>query len=621
MNASTFDRILRQILIVPTLAVLFGAIALYLQISSATRTVTMIQGADETIAQTIEIEKLMDDEETGLRGYQNTADPAFLDPYRSALAPLKENFERLRHADPNHVDLQAVDRLQAACERWRLNFAEPLIVRVAAGEQTSDVGLNQQGKQLFDDARRQIAIVGRSAQQRRNDEIARWHLQVRRMTDALLGLGLGIGLTIGLFSRRLLKQVSTSFRKANDVLRLRAEELFHSEEKLRTTLESIGDGVITCDAEGRIDSMNPVAQELTGWKLADARGQPIDQVFRILNEETHQPVEGPFSRVLRLRQTFKLEMQTLLLQRGGTELEIDDSGAPIRDNRGDLIGAVIVFRDVTVARRSQKALLATEKLAVAGRLAASIAHEIHNPLDSVANLLFLMGGESTPEETTHFLELARGEIARVTHISRAMLSLYREAKAPVAVDVKEMLESVLLLLDRRFRDLNVEVETHLPEGLTVQGFPPELRQVFTNLLTNAAEASSPLATRSGAPSGEKPIDQPPAISDWDPPLITLTATPCPAGLDRHGLRRGAGVIVSIADQGPGIPAELHANLFKPFFTTKGERGTGLGLWVSRGIIIKLGGDIDFVTSTDPDHHGTIFKVFMANEPIVGAGTV
>ena len=156
-----------------------------------------------------------------------------------------------------------------------------------------------------------------------------------------------------------------------------------------------------------------------------------------------------------------------------------------------MAGVVLVFRDVTDLRQREAALMAHEKLAVAGRLSASIAHEIHNPLDSVANLHYLMANESDPALQQRYLAMAQQELNRTLQISRAMLGLYREPKAPVEVDLRELLESVLLLLDRQLKDQSVTVERKLEEGASVQGFPGELRQVFTNLITNAAEAAGP----------------------------------------------------------------------------------------------------------------------------------
>ncbi len=235
--------------------------------------------------------------------------------------------------------------------------------------------------------------------------------------------------------------------------------------------------------------MNPVAQQLTGWHRAGGLHRPLTDVFHIVNETTRQPVENPVAKVLRLNQIVGLANHTVLIRKDGSEIAIDDSGSPIRNEAGKLTGIVMVFRDVTMERRTHAALLANEKLAVAGRLAATIAHEIHNPLDSVANLLYLLQQDPNQPEASHFLDIAQTELARVTQISRAMLSLYRESKAPVPVNLKEMLDELLLLMEGRFNTLGVHVSTDIPPAITVDGFPAELRQVFTNLITNAAEAA------------------------------------------------------------------------------------------------------------------------------------
>jgi PAS domain S-box-containing protein len=612
LNSSSFDQILRQVFIVPVLAVLLGAGALAWQMNQAYRTVAHIESADETITRTEQLETLVVDQETGLRGYQTTGDPQFLAPYNQAVHDIPVALDQLRDADSNPRYRAAVNDLRSAHETWEAGFAEPLISTIRAGAQTSDVDLNLLGKRSMDDVRSRIATLAVTARVQRDGYITRWRYQVRLTVIALAVFAVMIGLVIGLYTRRQLQDVSNAFRQAHNILRIRAEQTFRSEQKLRTTLQSIGDGVITCDAEGRVETMNDIAQQLTGWTAGEARNQPLEEVFRIVSQTTREPKENPVAQVQRLNRSVLWTDHTILIKKDGSEIFIDDSGAPIRDKQGQLIGIVLVFRDITMAIKSQDALLANEKLAVAGRLAATIAHEIHNPLDSVSNLLFLMDGQSTPQEHAQFLELARGEIARVTQISRAMLSLYREARAPVVIDIQEMLESILLLMERRFAALGVTVVPDLPEGLIVHGFPAELRQVFTNLLTNAAEASGI------SPNGVQPN---PFSSEYIPPsaIIRLRAQACPAGTDKTGLRREPGVMVSIKDSGPGVPEDILGNLFKPFFTTKGERGTGLGLWVSRGIMTKHGGSIDLESSTDPDHHGTTVNVFLATDPVINAG--
>jgi len=419
---------------------------------------------------------------------------------------------------------------------------------------------------------------------------------MRHVLILLVVLALSIGLIIGLFTRNRLKGVSTAFRHSLDLQQRRAEELFQSEQHLRTTLASIADGVITCDPGGSVQLMNLVAQELTGWTESQARDRPLHEVFHIVNEATRQPVENPVVKVQRLNRVVGIANHTLLIRKDGSELSIDDSGAPIRNAAGEMTGIVMVFRDITMERRTRAALLANEKLAVAGRLAATIAHEIHNPLDSVANLLYLLQNGATQEESQQFLQIAQSELTRVTQISRAMLSLYRESKAPVPVNLKEMLDELLLLMEGRFHSLGVSVSANLPPEVAIDGFPAELRQVFTNLITNAAEA----AGEGGS--------------------VAVRVIPRPAGLlSPFAEAQEPGAIVEIADNGPGIPPEVHEHLFQPFFTTKGERGTGLGLWVSQGIIRKHAGNIDIASKTVGPNHGTTVSVFLASKPIINAG--
>jgi PAS domain S-box-containing protein len=586
---------LRQVILVPLLGILIGAGALYWQIHETNLTVGNIELSDERIAETLTIEKMIVDEESGLRGYQTTGDVRFLEPYHAAEKQLPGEFEKRRAMATDENRKAEVTELEQLHSAWEDGFAEPVIASISAGATAVDVDLNMIGKRRMDEIRQKLVELNALPAVRRAEYIRHWRSQIRSMTIAMILVAIVLGLVIGLYTRRLLQDVSAAYRTSHNILRTRAEQIFRSEQKLRTTLESIGDAVITCDADGCIETMTEVACALTGWTNAEALHLPLEQVFNIINETTREVVENPAAKVKRENRVVGMANHTILIRKDGTELFIDDSGAPIRDKAGELIGVVLVFRDITLAKKSRDALLANEKLAVAGRLAATIAHEIHNPLYSVSNLMFLMDGNCTPEENSQFLEMARGEISRVTQISRAMLSLHREAQVPVPIDLKEMLDSILLLMQRRFMSLGVTVESSLPENLIIHGFPAELRQVFTNLLTNAAEAS-------GAQG-----------------VVRLAATLRPAGNDERGVRYPAGAVITIEDHGPGIPESIVSKLFRPFVTTKGEQGTGLGLWVSRGIVNKHGGEIDLTSTTSAEDHGTTVSVFLAVDPTVTIG--
>ncbi|HWW97356.1 MAG TPA: ATP-binding protein [Edaphobacter sp.] len=596
MNLRQFNSVLRQVFLLPVVALLVVAGALYLQIRNANATVNLIQNSDARISQATLVSKLVVDEESGLRGYETTGDAQFLQPFTEAESHVQKEIQNLDAMAGADADMKHdLTDLHDSHQTWHDGFALPVIAQVRGGGKTDDVALNLHGKILMDAVRRDLNDIIHKAEDNRTQRIAQWHQQVHIMLLVLLFLALGMGMLIGLFTRNRLHTVSVAYRTSLEILRYRAEELFQSEQRLRTTLDSIGDGVITCDAEGRIQMMNPVARQLTGWSQSEADGQPLEKVFHIVNETSRRTMETPVSKVKRLDRIVGMANHTVLVRKDGTELNIADSGAPIRDKNGEIIGIVLVFRDITMERKTQDALIANEKLAVAGRLAATIAHEIHNPLDAVSNLLYLMRNGVSPEESTQFMDMAEQELARVTQISRAMLGLYRESKAPVLIDLKEMLQEILLLMERRFIELNVNVSANLPQPVSVAAFPAELRQVFTNLIANAAEAASP--------GGE----------------VKVSVTPQTACANANGQKMPPGATVTIADNGTGIPPEVQTHLFQPFFTTKGERGTGLGLWVSRGIINKHGGIISLKSDISEQAHGTVASVFLATNPTINAG--
>jgi PAS domain S-box-containing protein len=481
--------------------------------------------------------------------------------------------------------VQLVDNLIAQHRNWVANFAEPMIARVRAGLDTHDAGMNLRGKAGVDAERAVLRRIVSDQRTERNALIEAWKAQVRHTLEAVIGSSLVIGLLIGAFARDRLHLVSRAFQETLAALRRNAHATHESEQRLRTILNSIGDGVIVCDSQGRIELLNPVAEKLTGYSQDDAFHRPLASVFRLVEETTREPLDIASAATDR---TLAATEHALLLRRDDQELQIDRTATPVYGQSGSLGGSVIVFRDISEQRRTQAALLASEKMAVAGRLAATIAHEIHNPLDSVVNLLYLMKAGVTPEEQTQFIDMASGELDRVTQISRSMLGMYRESRVPVTLDIADIFASLLILLDPQLSHSGVRVASDLEDGSLVSGFPAELRQVFTNLLTNAADASP----RDGR------ID------------VIVRRTAASTAAEDGAQPRPAGVFISITDHGPGISPDIVQRLFQPFFTTKGEHGTGLGLWVSLGIVQKHNGTIRLDSRTEGPDHGTTVGIFL-----------
>jgi PAS domain S-box-containing protein len=369
------------------------------------------------------------------------------------------------------------------------------------------------------------------------------------------------------------------------------QEIDEQRERLHVTLRSIGDAVITTDKEGAVTFLNPVAETLTGIELAQASGKNIREVFPIINEQTHQPVENPVKKVLELGHVVGLANHTALIRRDGTQIPIEDSAAPIRDANGELLGVVLVFRDVTNERKAQEAMRRAERLAAAGRLSAAMAHEINNPLQAVASLIYVsrtMPG--LPNTVEQQLSLAEQELQRVAHITQQTLGFYRESRASQFVDMPALVDSVLSLYSNKLKSKDIRVERRFGDCPRVRAASGELKQVISNLVANAADA----------------------VNNHGTIAITLRR------VEQGG---HAMVQILIEDDGPGIPPEYKPHLFEPFFTTKRDVGTGLGLWLTKEIVERHSGRIELIPRANGEP-GAAFGILLPHSPdlsVVAAG--
>ena len=240
-----------------------------------------------------------------------------------------------------------------------------------------------------------------------------------------------------------------------------------------------------------------------------------------------------------------------------------------------------INRDITAQLKAEDALRKTERLAAMGRVAGIIAHEINNPLESITNTFFLLRDHpSLDEEARYYAKLGEEELARVSHITRQTLGFYRESKDPVEVSVAELLDEILELQSRRMEIKNITLEKQYRSKGTILAFPIELRQVFLNLIENAVQA----------------------MPDGGTLRLHIFEL-----WHRH---QRPEVCISICDTGTGIDSENAKHLFEPFFTTKSTKGTGLGLWISKGIVQKYGGAIRFRSSSVTGRNITCFQVML-----------
>ena len=245
---------------------------------------------------------------------------------------------------------------------------------------------------------------------------------------------------------------------------------------------------------------------------------------------------------------------------------------------GQATGFAIFVSDLSEEKHIEEVLQKTEKLASAGRMAAAIAHEINNPLEAVTNLLFLLRNQELTPDSMHLLSLAEAEIGRVSRIARQTLGFYRETARPTHVDVRELLNMSVDV--HGMRKAGLRVHRRYRTAQVISGYASELQQVFHNMVSNSVEAG--------------------ATELWLHLHRSSTSVPP----YRSGIR------ITIADNGCGIDPAVRPRMFNPFITTKGEKGTGLGLWVSRGIILRHEGNIRVRTSTRPGKSGTCMHIFL-----------
>ena len=365
-----------------------------------------------------------------------------------------------------------------------------------------------------------------------------------------------------------------------------AEEALATErEQLAVTLRSIGDGVITTDTRGRIVLLNAVAETLTGWGQQEAQGRPLAEVFPILHEQTRKPCENPVDMVLASGEIIELANHTILIARDGRERQIADSGAPIRDREGRIIGVVLVFRDVTDRQRMEAELLKVKKLESVGVLAGGIAHDFNNILAAILgniNLALLDG--SMKEGTRRLLSESEKASIRAKDLTRQLLTFAKGGEP-----VKETASIAEIIRDSAnfiLHGSKTACSYSLPDNLWLVDIDKgQMSQVIQNIIINARHAM---------PDG--------GTIRVEGDNIEAAALPAASSLPRTSDY----IRISISDSGRGIPANLIDRIFDPYFSTK-EEGSGLGLAITHSIISKHDGSISVQSQPGA---GTTFTIYL-----------
>lgn len=339
-------------------------------------------------------------------------------------------------------------------------------------------------------------------------------------------------------------------------------------------LDLATEAIMVRDLQGTIRFWNSGAEALYGWSREEAVGANINDLLRPQYAIPQHDLETVLLKYGRW------DGHVSQNTREGREIVVASRQA-LKEHSASRI-VLEINRDITMALRAEDALRSAEKLAAMGRVAGIIAHEINNPLEAVVNAFTLLHEHcKLNDDAREIAALAEEELGRVVHIVRETLSFYRESKQPVEVSIAEVLNNVLELQSRRLKLNGIQVEKRYLEDASVHGFPVELRQVFLNLIGNAVEAM---------PNGGR---------------LRLTVR---AGTDWRTANQG--IEICITDDGSGIKPEDAKHLFEPFFSTKSTKGTGLGLWISKGIIQKYDGNIRFRSIRRSGSGSTCFQVFL-----------
>lgn len=372
-----------------------------------------------------------------------------------------------------------------------------------------------------------------------------------------------------------------AIRREIEESQARMQIALDASQRLAAIVESSDDAIIGKDLNGIVTSWNPCAERMFGFSAEEMIGESIK---KIIPEEVFADEDRIMSAVARGERTEHFE--TLRKRRDGECIEVSLTLSPVFDGQGKIAGVASISRDISHQKKVEKALNTTERLATAGRMAATIAHEINNPLEAVTNLVYLAQSCMADEDGKMFLQHAQQELARVALLTKQTLGFYRENSGARELTLGELVTPLVSVFSARARNKQISIKTQVREDPKVVGIAGEIRQLFANLLNNSIDA---------APDRGR--------------ILIRISKAC-----EHSGEMRAGVRLMVCDNGPGITPAVMKKLFEPFFTTKREVGTGLGLWVSSNIVRKHEGSIRVRSSDKPGRSWTAFSIFLPLKP-------
>jgi PAS domain S-box-containing protein len=543
-----------------------------------------------------QLESTVKDAETGQRGFVITGDEAYLLPYEQAAERIRTDLDRLRNFTWIDINPDEIGTIAQLIEEKMEELRSTIELRRAGGFDSAVPNIRAGiGKQLMDKLRVAItSLEERELDGLKADVVVSDHTtKLRTLVFALSGI---LNVIILLWGYRRITEAIRDRDLALKRASLRGFELQQQKDLLNVTLASIGDCVMVVDKSGRITFMNPVAEQVTGWKLDEAMGRPASDVFKIVNETTREPAENPVEKVMKHGLIVGLANHTILIRKDGSEIPIDDSGAPIRDASGGIQGVVLVFRDFTQHKQAEKEILLAKDAAETANKAkdqflAMLSHELRTPLTPVlATLNLWEASEEVPPSLQFDVQMLRRSIELEARIIDDLLDLTRIARgmlsfSPENTDVHGVFDFLIGLSQNEFQTKELKVAMKLDAARHhVHTDAARLQQVLWNILRNAIKFTEPGGS------------------------VTITT----ANDARHN------IVITISDNGIGMTPETLSKLFVPFEQadpTRNRRygGLGLGMAISNALVSLLKGEL---TATSPGlGQGSTFTVkFVTVDP-------
>ena len=361
----------------------------------------------------------------------------------------------------------------------------------------------------------------------------------------------------------------TDTRRTEKEIRENAKHL----AELAAIVSSSDDVILSKDLNGIVTSWNAAATRVFGYTADEMIGESI---LKLIPEHLHSDEKTILESIRAGRRIEHFE--TIRATKSGQLLDVSLTVSPIRDEHGTIIGASKILRDITGRRRLEKSLLQAEKIAATGRMAATIAHEINNPLEAVVNLLYLLRPKITDPEGIDYLNSAESEIDRVSHIAKQTLGYYRENASPSRASLSDIVEYATQIYEPRCTALGIEIVKSLDRSQKIMLRRGEMMQVISNLIANSINAM---------PDGG---------------TLSLSVQNAEDSQD--------GILLTIQDNGAGIAAYDLPKVFDAFFTTRGTLGTGIGLFVAKQLVEGHGGHIEIESNNDAENHGTSVRIFL-----------